>query len=61
MLSPERKDAFEKPGIKQTGMIGVKRNYYDIMAEQTLENERQDIYRKIEKKEEEKKKGDAEE
>lgn len=28
--------------------VGVKRTYYEIMTEQNLENERADIYRKIE-------------
>ena len=36
-------------------MVGVKRTYYEIMTEQNLENERADIYRKIEQQEEEKK------
>ena len=35
--------------------MGTKRSYYDIVTEQSLENERADLYRKIEQKEEEKK------
>lgn len=64
-LSPDRVDPFAKPtGLpakapigpaNTTTGLGVKRTYYDIMTEQSLENERADIYRKIEKQEEEKK------
>ena len=28
-------------------MVPAKRTYYDIMTEQSLENEKQDVYRKI--------------
>ena len=58
-LSPERADPFAQPGVIKTTTkapaVGTKRTYYDIMAEQSLENERADVIRKIEKKEEEKK------
>ena len=60
-LSPERADPFSKPKPQQVAAaqkgaaVGVKRTYYDIMAEQSLDNERADIMRKIDKKEEEKK------
>jgi hypothetical protein len=37
--------------------VGAKRTYYDIVTEQSLENERADVFRKIERKQEEEKKG----
>lgn len=65
MLSPDREDAFAKPSGAPTkaassNIVGVKRTYYDIMTEQSLENERADVIRKIEKNEEEKKRNPAE-
>lgn len=42
MLSPERKDPFAAPQKKegQTNKRNMQRGYRDIMAEQSLENER---------------------
>lgn len=44
MLSPERSNPFATPGgeatKKSTGLLPAKRSYYDIMSEQTVENER---------------------
>jgi len=56
-LSPERLDPFSMPAAPVQKQVGTKRTYYDIITEQSLENERADIYRKIEKKQEEEKKG----
>ncbi|TNV73024.1 hypothetical protein FGO68_gene3837 [Halteria grandinella] len=54
-LSPERVDPFAKPtSIGASTKPGVKRTYYDIMTEQSLNNEKADVLRKIDKKEEEK-------
>ena len=58
-LSPEREDPFaapsstsKKPSIgpnasSATSVVGVKRTYYDIITEQSLENEKADILMKI--------------
>ena len=50
MLSPDRNDPMQSmTGAKGPGgnQLPVKRSYYDIMTEQSLENERADVYRKI--------------
>ena len=67
MLSPDRADPFAKLAAggnktndskkaKGDGMLPAKRSYYDIMSEQSLENEKADVYHKIAKKQEEEKK-----
>lgn len=54
-LSPERTNPFEQPSGKAAskGMLPQKRTYYDIMNEQSLENEKSDVMRKVAQKEEE--------